>query len=153
VRAELDRVVSDRRVPLLVKIAPDLADADIDAVADLALELGLDGIVAVNTTIGRDGLRSAPEDIARCGAGGLSGAPLQARALAVLRLLRARVGERIALVSVGGVRDADDVWTRLQAGAALVQLYSELIFSGPGLPSQLNRELAARMRKAAEKPI
>ncbi|HMI94441.1 MAG TPA: quinone-dependent dihydroorotate dehydrogenase [Polyangiales bacterium] len=146
VRAELDAAVSDRRVPLLVKIAPDLADADVEAVADLALELGLDGIVAVNTTIGRDGLHSAPADIAACGAGGLSGAPLQARALAVLRLLRARVGERIALVSVGGVRDADDVWARLQAGAALVQLYSELIFAGPGLPSQLNRKLADRLR-------
>jgi dihydroorotate dehydrogenase len=146
VRAALDQSVPARRVPLLVKVAPDLADADILAVADLALELGLEGIVAVNTTISRAGLRSSPEEVARCGAGGLSGAPLQARALEVLRLLRARVGERSALISVGGVRDADDVWSRLQAGAALVQLYSELIYAGPGLPSQLNRELAAKMR-------
>ena len=153
VRAALRSAVPDRAVPLLVKIAPDLADADIEAVADLALELELDGIVAVNTTIGREGLRSSPHDIARCGAGGLSGAPLQARALAVLRLLRARVGERLALVSVGGVRDAADVWARLQAGAALVQVYSELIYSGPGLPSQLNRELAARMRGLQQESI
>jgi dihydroorotate dehydrogenase len=146
VRDALEQAVPARRVPLLVKVAPDLADADILAVADLALELGLEGIVAVNTTISRAGLRSSPEEVARCGAGGLSGAPLQTRALEVLRLLRARVGERIALISVGGVRDADDVWSRLQAGAALVQLYSELIYSGPGLPSQLNRELAAKMR-------
>jgi dihydroorotate dehydrogenase len=149
VQAALLETVSDRRVPLLVKIAPDLADADIEAVADLALELGLDGIVAVNTTIGRDGLRSSPEEVARCGAGGLSGRPLQARALAVLRLLRARVGERMAIVSVGGVRDASDVWARLQAGAALVQLYSELIYAGPGLLSQLNRELAVKIKERA----
>jgi dihydroorotate dehydrogenase len=95
-------------------------------------------------------LRSTPAEVERIGTGGLSGAPLQARALAVLHLLRARVGERLTLVSVGGVRDADDVCARLQAGAALVQLYSELIFAGPGLPSQLNRKLAAHLRSRRE---
>ena len=150
VRTALEQVVPGRRVPLLVKVAPDLADADIAAVADLALELGLEGIIAVNTTISRAGLRSVAEEVARCGPGGLSGAPLQTRALEVLRLLRLRVGDRLALVSVGGVRDADDVWARLQAGAALVQLFSELIYSGPSLPSQLNRGLARRMREQQE---
>ena len=75
-------------VPLLVKIAPDLADADVDAVADLALELGLDGIIATNTTISRDGLASPAAEVAAAGAGGLSGAPLRDRSLAVLRRLR-----------------------------------------------------------------
>ena len=83
-----------RRVPLLVKIAPDLADADIDAIADLALELGLDGIIATNTTIARDRPAHRPAEVAALGAGGLSGAPLKARSLEVLRRLRARVGDR-----------------------------------------------------------
>ncbi len=82
------------RVPLLVKIAPDLADADVDAVADLAVELGLDGIIATNTTVSRDGLASPPSQVAAAGAGGLSGPPLRARALAVLVRLRARAGDQ-----------------------------------------------------------
>jgi len=110
VRATLDRVVPGRRVPLLVKIAPDLADADVDAVADLALELGLDGIIATNTTIARTGLRTPAAAVAALGAGGLSGPPVAARALAVLRRLRARVGDRLVLIAVGGVETADDVW-------------------------------------------
>ena len=99
-----DQVTGDRRVPLLVKIAPDLADDDVLAVADLALELGLDGIIATNTTISRDGLRHAPPPRSRpLGAGGLSGAPLRERALEVLRLLRERVGPDLTLIGVGGI--------------------------------------------------
>jgi dihydroorotate dehydrogenase len=90
VRAALDAAAPGRRVPLLVKIAPDLADADVDAVADLALELGLDGIIATNTTTSRDGLASPAAEVAAAGAGGLSGPPLRARSLAVLRRLHAR---------------------------------------------------------------
>ena len=91
VRRVADR--TGRRVPLLVKIAPDLSDDDVLAVADLAVELGLDGIVATNTTISREGLASSPAEVERVGAGGLSGAPLRARALEVLRLIRGRVGD------------------------------------------------------------
>src|SRR5436305_7082234 len=90
VRAALDAAVPGRRVPLLVKIAPDLADADVDAVADLALDLGLDGIIATNTTIGREGLKSAAAKVEAAGTGGLSGAPLKARSLEVLERLRSR---------------------------------------------------------------
>ena len=89
VRAALDEADTGRRVPLLVKIAPDLADGDVDAIADLALELGLDGIIATNTTIGRSGLVSDPALVAAAGAGGLSGAPLRARSLEVLGRLYA----------------------------------------------------------------
>ncbi|GAA3417435.1 hypothetical protein GCM10018952_49320 [Streptosporangium vulgare] len=101
-----------KRTPLLVKIAPDLADADVDAVADLALDLGLDGIIATNTTIGRQALAEAEPAGRDHGheSGGLSGRPLKARSLEVLRRLRARVGDRLVLVSVGGVEDVDDVW-------------------------------------------
>ena len=142
VRDALDRAVPARRVPLLVKIAPDLADADIEAIAALALELSLDGVIATNTTIGREGLSTPPEAVSALGAGGLSGAPLRARALAVLKLLRARVGDRLTLISVGGIATADDVSERLAAGATLVQVYTALIYEGPGLAARLNRDLA-----------
>jgi dihydroorotate dehydrogenase len=129
----------------LVKVAPDLADEDIDRVADLALALGLDGIVAVNTTVRRDGLRTPAERVSACGEGGLSGAPLAARALAVLQRLRARVGDRCVLVSVGGITSADDVWERLRAGATLVQVYTSLVYAGPGHARCLARGLVARL--------
>jgi dihydroorotate dehydrogenase len=140
VRAQADAVTS-HRVPLLVKIAPDLADADVLAVADLAVELGLDGIVATNTTISRAGLRSEPAAIEAAGAGGLSGAPLRTRSLEVLKLLHDRAGERLALISVGGVSTADDVAERLAAGATLVQAYTAFIYEGPRWPSRVHAEL------------
>ena len=146
VRAELDRVRPVPRVPLLLKIAPDLSDQDIDAVADLALSLQLDGIIATNTTIGRAGLISEPAEVEACGAGGLSGAPLKARALAVLARLRARVGERVVLIAAGGIETSEDVWDRLRAGATLVQVYTALIYDGPCLPARLARQLSARLR-------
>ncbi|HET6918625.1 MAG TPA: quinone-dependent dihydroorotate dehydrogenase [Jiangellaceae bacterium] len=120
-----------RRVPLLVKIAPDLADTDILAVADLAGELRLDGIIATNTTTARRGLRSSPVEIAAAGAGGLSGEPLRDRSMDVLRLLRSRAGENLALISVGGIATADEAWNRLQAGATLVQAYTAFVYGGP----------------------
>lgn len=131
VREAADRAVTGRRVPLLVKIAPDLADEDVDAVADLAVELGLDGIIATNTTVAREGLglRAAPSVTAETG--GLSGAPLKERSLEVLRRLHARVGDRVTLVGVGGIEDAEDAWRRILAGATLVQGYSAFIYQGP----------------------
>jgi dihydroorotate dehydrogenase len=145
VREAADRV-SGRRVPLLVKIAPDLADADVDAVADLALELGLDGIIATNTTISRDGLATDPAEVEAAGAGGLSGAPLKRRSLEVLERLRDRAGDRLVLISVGGIETADDAWQRLRAGATLVQAYTGLIYGGPLWPRAINRGLARRLR-------
>ncbi|MEW1772579.1 quinone-dependent dihydroorotate dehydrogenase [Streptomyces sp. NPDC086777] len=146
VREAADRVVANRRVPLLVKIAPDLADEDVDAVADLAVELGLDGIIATNTTIAREGLglRSDPALVKETG--GLSGAPLKARSLEVLRRLYARVGDRITLVGVGGVEDAEDAWQRILAGATLVQGYSAFIYQGPFWGRAVHKGLAARLR-------
>jgi len=146
VQQALERSSGERKVPLLVKIAPDLSDEDVDAVAALALELGLDGIVATNTTISRSGLDSDATEIERCGAGGLSGPPVRARSLQILQRLAARVGQRLTLISVGGIDSVDDVWDRLAAGARLVQLYSAFVYAGPGLPSRLSRELAERLR-------
>jgi dihydroorotate dehydrogenase len=132
--------------PLLVKIGRDLADADVDAVADLALEQELDGILATNTTIARTGLLTPNPE--RFGAGGLSGRPLKARALEVLRRLRARVGDRMILIAVGGIEDADDAWARIRAGATLVQAYTGFVYGGPLWPRRLQRGLAARARAA-----
>jgi dihydroorotate dehydrogenase len=134
------------RVPLLVKIAPDLADADVDAVADLALELGLDGIIATNTTISRDGLASDPAEVEAAGAGGLSGAPLKARSLEVLERLRKRAGDRLVLISVGGIETAGEAYERLRAGATLVQAYTGLIYGGPSWPRSVNRGLLDLLR-------
>ena len=148
VRDACDLASPLRRVPLLVKIAPDLADDDIDAVADLALELQLDGIIATNTTISRDGLASPAAEVAALGAGGLSGAPLKARSLGVLRRLRARVGTRCVLIAVGGIETADDALARVRAGATLVQGYTGFIYNGPAWPRRLHRELATKLRAA-----
>ncbi len=148
VRAACEVVSPQRRVPLLVKIAPDLADADIDAIADLALELGLEGIIATNTTISRAGLATAEPTVTALGAGGLSGAPLAARSLDVLRRLRARVGSRLVIISVGGIESAADIWQRIRAGATLVQAYTGFIYGGPLWPRRLHRELAALVRAA-----
>jgi dihydroorotate dehydrogenase len=149
VREALDAVVPERRVPLLVKIAPDLSDADVDAVADLALELGLDGIIATNTTISRDGLASPPTEVAAAGAGGLSGPPLRDRALAVLTRLHARAGDRLVLIAAGGIETPEDAWARLAAGATLVQAYTGFIYGGPLWPRQMHAGLARRIRESA----
>jgi len=146
VRAACDLASPMRRVPLLVKIAPDLADTDIDAIADLALELGLDGIIATNTTIARTGLKTP--DIEKIGAGGLSGAPLKQRSLDVLRRIRARTGTKLTLIAVGGIETGDDAWARIRAGATLVQAYTGFIYGGPLWPRRVQRELAARVREA-----
>lgn len=147
VREALDRASPARHVPLLVKIAPDLADADIDALASIALELELDGIIATNTTIGRKGLSTDPERISAIGAGGLSGAPLRARALEVLRRLRARVGDKLVLVSAGGIETAADAWERIAAGATLVQAYTAFVYEGPLFACRVHAELATRLRE------
>lgn len=126
--------VTQHRVPLLVKIAPDLSDDDVLAVADLAVELGLEGIIATNTTIRRDGLSTPERDVAAIGAGGLSGPPLSERSLAVLRLLRGRAGAGLAVISVGGITTPSDVAERLAAGADLIQAYTSFIYEGPLWP-------------------
>ena len=146
VREALNDASPARRVPLLVKIAPDLADADVDAVADLAIELKLDGIIAVNTTVARTGLATPPPQVAACGPGGLSGPPLKARATDVLRRLHARTGDQLVLISAGGIETADDAWERLQAGASLVQAYTGVVYGGPLWARRLIRQLAAHAR-------
>ncbi|MET0736050.1 MAG: quinone-dependent dihydroorotate dehydrogenase [Microbacterium sp.] len=129
--------------PLLVKIAPDLPDDELEAISRLAVSLGLAGIIATNTTISRDGLATDPAVIAAAGDGGLSGAPLKARSLAVLRLIRDVVPAEFCVISVGGVESASDVRERLDAGATLVQGYTAFLYRGPLWARQINRGLTA----------
>jgi dihydroorotate dehydrogenase len=140
VKVVTDAPGAGSRVPLVVKIAPDLADEDIDAVADLALDLGVDGISATNTTILRPvTLRTAPETVDAAGAGGLSGPILRERSREVLTRLRGRVGDQLALIGVGGVTTADDVRERLADGADLVQAYTGFVYGGPTWPAAMAR--------------
>lgn len=127
-RPILAAVQSETTTPVLVKIAPDLSDTEIDDIADLAVELGLAGIVATNSTMSRDGL--ATPGVSELGPGGVSGAPLAPRSLEVLRRLYARVGGTLALISVGGIETADDAWQRITAGASLLQGYTGFVYGG-----------------------
>jgi dihydroorotate dehydrogenase len=151
---EVRRELADAglRTPLLVKISPDLSDGDLDAIADLALELSLDGIVAVNTTIDRSVL-SRPSELAAIEGGGISGPPLKSRAVEVLRRLRDRVGDRLVLISVGGVATPEDAWDRIAAGATLVQAYTGFVYGGPGWPVRVNRYLTRRVHEAGAASI
>ncbi|WP_349268566.1 dihydroorotate dehydrogenase (quinone) [Mycolicibacterium parafortuitum] len=143
-RPILSAVLAETSTPVLVKIAPDLADRDIDEIADLAVELGLAGIVATNTTISRDGL--ATPGVADLGAGGVSGPPVARRALEVLRRLHARVGDRLVLISVGGIETADDAWERITAGASLLQGYTGFVYGGGTWAKSINDGIAERLR-------
>jgi len=151
VKAELSTETVKR--PLLVKIAPDLSDDDIDAIAELALDVGLDGIIATNTTISRAGLQTPAEQVAALGAGGLSGAILKARSLEVLARLRRRVGTRLTLISVGGIETAEDAWARLCAGASLVQIYTGFVYGGPLTVWSMQRGLRRMLEASGARSI
>jgi dihydroorotate dehydrogenase len=142
---EVRRVADDaagRPVPLCVKIAPDLADDDVVDVARLAVGQGLDGVIATNTTISRDGLVSDPADVEALGAGGLSGPVLRQRALDVVKILRAEA-PGLTLIGVGGISSADDARERIEAGADLVQAYTGFVYGGPLWPRRVVRGLTA----------
>jgi dihydroorotate dehydrogenase len=127
--------------PLLVKIAPDLSDDEVRSVSRLVVDLGLDGIIATNTTLSREGLRTDSATVAAAGAGGLSGAPLAARSHEVLRVIRSVVPAELCVISVGGVETAHDVVERLRAGATLVQGYTAFLYLGPLWARKVNRGL------------
>lgn len=128
-------------VPVLVKIAPDLSDEQALRIAELVQRLRLAGIVATNTTLSREGLRTPADRVETAGAGGLSGPPLAARSLAMLRLLREAVGPELCLISVGGVTSAAEVRERLDAGATLVQGYTAFLYEGPFWARAINAGL------------
>ena len=127
--------------PVLVKIAPDLADEDVVAVAVLTTKLRLAGVIATNTTVSRSGLKTDSKSVSDMGAGGLSGPVLKNRSIEVLKLLRANLPNEIAIVSVGGVFTPTDVLQRLELGAALVQGYTGFVYEGPLWARKINRGL------------
>jgi len=138
---------SSRELPVLVKIGPDLSDAEVDRIADLALSLELDGIVATNTTVRFDLAPDSAEEIERAShRGGISGAPLKARSLEVLRRLHARTAGRLTLISVGGIETPEDAWQRILAGASLLQAYTAFVYQGPLWANRMNRGLSKRLR-------
>ncbi len=143
-RPILAAVLKEASAPVLVKIAPDISDSDIDDIADLALELGLAGIVATNTTVSRDGLRTPGVD--ELGDGGISGPPVAHRAVEVLHRLYGRVGDRLVLISVGGIETADDAWQRITAGASLLQGYTGFVYGGGLWPKHIHDGIARRLR-------
>ncbi|MUL65409.1 dihydroorotate dehydrogenase (quinone) [Mycobacterium sp. CBMA 234] len=143
-RPILAAVRAETTKPVLVKIAPDLSDDDVDEIADLAVELGLAGIVATNTTISREGLLTP--GVAELGAGGVSGAPVAARSLEILRRLHKRVGDKLVLVSAGGIETADDAWERIIAGASLVQGYTGFIYGGGLWAKHIHDGVAAKLK-------
>lgn len=130
------------RAPMFLKVAPDLADDEIEAIAQTVDAYGLEGIIVSNTTISRPALRSAHAGEA----GGLSGAPLTELSTQVLRRFRAATGGGLTLVGAGGVGSGADAYAKLRAGASAVQLYSAMVFEGPGLVVRIKRDLAARLR-------
>ena len=145
VRGALDDASPRRRVPLLVKIAPYPADPDVDAVADLALELGLDGIIATNTTVSREGLGDSAA-VATQARAACPGRRSRQRSLEVLSRLHDRCGKRVTLIAAGGIETPADAEARLAAGATLLQAYTAFIYQGPFWPSSVQRGLAARLR-------
>ena len=144
--AELLAAVREARsgtVPVFLKVAPDLEVGDHARIVRAAIDHGIDALIVANTTVSRPPLRS--RDAGQ--AGGLSGRPLKTLALEQLRAFRAESGGALPLIAVGGIENADDAWHRIAAGASLVQLYSALVYEGPGLARRIARGLAERLRR------
>jgi dihydroorotate dehydrogenase len=129
--------------PLFLKVAPDLEPADVNDIARLAIGRGMDALIVANTTLSRPMLASAHREEA----GGLSGAPLKALALQRLRDFRAATGAQLPLIAAGGIGSGEDAFARIRAGASLVQLYSALVYRGPGLAKRINRDLKALLAR------
>lgn len=123
--------------PILLKIAPDLTESQLDDIADIVRSTKLPGLIATNTTIERSGLKTPAEQVEALGAGGLSGVPLQRRSTAVIRYLRGKLGPEPVIIGVGGIDSAAEAKEKLEAGANLVQVYSGMVYEGPGLMRQI----------------
>ncbi len=127
--------------PILLKISPDLNDAQLDATVSLVQRLKIDGIVATNTTVKREGLKTSKEEIEAIGKGGMSGAPLTRRSLEVVRYIARKTGGKLPLIAVGGIMSVEDALKMFAAGASLIQLYSGFIYEGPALARRINKAL------------
>jgi dihydroorotate dehydrogenase len=132
--------------PVLLKISPDLSRPQLDDVVEIALKTGIDGLVATNTTTGRDNLRTGKERLERTGKGGLSGLPLRDRSTEIIRYLSGKLSGKIPVIGVGGIMSPEDAIEKLEAGASLVQVYTGFIYEGPGLVKRINQAILARER-------
>jgi dihydroorotate dehydrogenase len=141
------------RKPLLVKIAPDLSEADLEAIIEVALRAEVAGIIATNTTVSRDNLRGLPADVRACGEGGLSGAPLRSRSNDVISLIHRLTRGQLPIIGVGGVFTAEDAWEKICAGASLVQLYTGFIYEGPSVAKRINEGLAEILEREGFKSL
>jgi dihydroorotate dehydrogenase len=146
---------ADRRgaKPLLLKIAPDLSETEIESVIDVALRTGISGVIATNTTVRRDGLVTVAAEIQGYGDGGLSGAPLRRRSNEVISFIYQLTSGRLPIIGVGGVFSAEDAWGKICAGASLVQLYTGFIYEGPGVVRRINEGLLAIMDREGVRSI
>ncbi|HEV3471339.1 MAG TPA: quinone-dependent dihydroorotate dehydrogenase [Pyrinomonadaceae bacterium] len=144
---ELSARLARGPVPLLVKVAPDLGEGELELIVGAALGAGVAGIIATNTTTSREGLRTPSAQVAACGEGGLSGAPLRRRSTRVVAALRRLTRGALEIVGVGGVFSAADAWEKICAGASLVQLYTGFVYEGLGVARDLNDGLAALLRR------
>lgn len=130
--------------PVLLKIAPDINDHQLNDVIEIVLETGIDGIIATNTTISRDGLNSRSSEINACGDGGLSGWPLKARATRIVKMVREKLTPEHLIIGCGGIETAEDAIEKLYAGADLVQIYTGFIYEGPALIKRINEAIVKR---------
>lgn len=133
--------------PLLLKIAPDLSDAEIEAIVDVALRAQVAGIIATNTTISREGLQTPMDEVRACGEGGLSGAPLRVRANEVIAAIYRASHGALPIVGVGGIFTAEDAWQKICAGASLVQIYTGFVYEGPGMVKRINEGLVGILQR------
>lgn len=130
--------------PILLKIAPDLSDSQLDDIIDIVKTTGIAGVIATNTTISREGLTTPTEVIEKIGAGGLSGKPLTKRSTEVIRYLKQKSGNAFPVIGVGGIHSASDALEKLEAGADLIQLYTGFIYEGPALIKRINKAILAK---------
>ncbi len=130
--------------PILLKIAPDLSNTQLDDIIDIVKTTKIEGVIAVNTTVGREGLDYTKEEIEKIGAGGLSGKPLTKRSTEVIKYLKQKSNNAFPVIGVGGIHSAEDAIEKIKAGADLIQLYTGFIYEGPGLIKRINKALVAQ---------
>lgn len=138
--------LKEKPKPLLLKIAPDLSNKQLDDIVEIVSETNIDGLIATNTTIARTGLSYEHQEIEKIGAGGLSGKPVKDRSTEVIKYLNKKSEGKIKIIGVGGISNAEDVKEKLDAGACLVQIYTSFIFEGPGVVKKINKDLAKQIK-------
>jgi dihydroorotate dehydrogenase len=131
----------EKQKPILLKIAPDLTDEQLNDIVDIIQEVKIDGLIATNTTISREKLKASADQLEKIGAGGVSGKPLTKRSTEVIKYLNKRSNGSFPIIGVGGIHSSEDALEKLAAGATLVQLYTGFIYEGPGLVKRINKEI------------